>query len=139
MAGLYPQQHPEDVLTVRAAVDVPEFHLIDVQSGQLGTSVTQPLGITQHAAQAGEVVTVATGGLCAVRAGTGFNFVDGGTAVYPRYAFSGTMTATFATPGTNGQVLVGTSQAASFARFAQGEWAAPPSATNPQLTNIVIF
>lgn len=139
MAGVFAQQHPEDVLTVKATTDIAEFHFVDVQTGQLGTSVTQKLGIAQHAAQAGEVVTVATGGLCAVRAGTGFNFADQGTAVYPRYTFSGTMAATFAAPGTSGQVIVGTSAAASVGVFAQGEWASPPSAANPQLTNIVWF
>ena len=137
MAGIYPQQHPEDVLTVRASEPIKQFTFVDVQSGKVGTALTQQLGIAQHDAEPGEVVAVATGGLCAIRVGTGFNFVDGGTAVSPRYSYAGTnATAQYVIPGTTGLAMTGTS--GGF-RLAQGEWASPPSATNPQIANIVIF
>ncbi|MBD2161428.1 hypothetical protein H6F46_12075 [Limnothrix sp. FACHB-1083] len=136
MAGIFPEQHPEDVLTVVATEPIKQFTFVDVQSGRVGTSATQQLGIAQHDALPSEAVTVATGGLCAVRVQSGFNFADAGAAVAPRYKFSGTMAAQFVSPGTSGLAVAGT--AGAF-RLSQNEWAAPPSATNPQLTNIVIF
>lgn len=136
MAGIYPQQHPEDVLTVVATEPIKAFTFVDVQSGRVGSSADQKLGIAQHDALPNEVVTVATGGLCAVRVQSGFNFADAGTTAYPRYSYSGTMAATTVTPGTSGLAIAGSG--AGFALI-QGEWAAPPSADNPQLANIVIF